>query len=480
MEAKPPGLADAARMVAVPLGELFAIASGAEQAGRIDEAERLLSHLLAAAPGQAEVLHLAGIVAYRRGRMQDAVALMERAVERGIDIAMCLRNLCEVYRRIGRLDDALEAGQRAVRLAPSDPFCQHNLAILHLERLELDAAMACARRALEMRPDMAGAHFLLAECMLLRGEMAPGWEEYEWRFRVMPAQMPVPSSGRPQWDGLPRRHGTLLVAADQGLGDAIQFSRYLPWVAERCRDMVVACRNELRPLLHQIVPGLRIFSDWAQCPAFDAHITLSGLPRLHRTRLETIPAPVPYLHADPMRAAAWHARLAQLLPTGYRRIGIIWAGRPDHNNDHNRSTTLASFTKLSEVPGVALISLQKGTTVPQASAYFGPAPLLNIGPEIADFDDTMAILACLDLLVTVDTSIGHLAGAMGRPVWIMLPRSPDWRWLLDRADTPWYPTARLFRQDTDRSYASVIARIAARLREDIASADLPHARNRLS
>jgi hypothetical protein len=225
----------------------------------------------------------------------------------------------------------------------------------------------------------------------------------------------------------------------------------------------------MSPLLRQLHAGLRVFERWEDCPAYAAFCSLSGLPRLHGTRPDTVPAETPYLRADPKRAAGWRTRLDRLAPAGYRRVGLVWAGRPAHNNDRNRSATLAAFAPLAALPGIALVSLQKGPTTAQAGGYFGRAPLINIGAEVVDYDDTMAILDCLDVLVTVDTSVGHLAGALGRPVWIMLPRVPDWRWLLDRRDSVWYPSVRLFRQTVPRQWKQPVAEIAAGLEQQLAS-----------
>jgi hypothetical protein len=190
---------------------------------------------------------------------------------------------------------------------------------------------------------------------------------------------------------------------------------------------------------------------------------LSGLPRLAATDLQSIPAEIPYLHAGEAKFAVWAERLWALLPRGYRRIGIAWAGRPTHRNDLRRSTRLAAFAPLAALPQVALVSLQKGPAQAEIGNYWGHAPLLNLGPEIGDFADTAAIIECLELVIAVDTSVAHLAGAMGKPVWIMLPYAPDWRWLLDRIDSPWYPTARLFRQSAERRWEPVMAEIAAAL-----------------
>jgi hypothetical protein len=451
--------------VPVPLGEVLRIAGEYERGGRIEDAKRLLDHILAAAPNQGDALHLAGIVAFRRGDPVGSLALMESALQHGIDTPLYLRNICEVYRTLGRLDEALDAARRATALAPSDPLCLHNQAIIHYHRLELDAALECGTQALRIEPSLPGAHFVRAEALLLRGEWAEGWEEYEWRFRIGGAAPLMPPTDKPQWDGTPFTDRALLLVADQGFGDVIQFSRYIAWARERCPDIAIGCSGEMIPLLRQIAPKARVFARWQECPPYAAFCALSGLPRLARTRIDNVPAPIPYLHADPARVAHWAARLDGLVPEGYRRIGLIWAGRPTHNNDRNRTALLTDLASIGNVPGIALLALQKGPKTGQAGGWYGRAPLINLGAEIQDYDDTMAILANIERLVTVDTSVAHLAGAMGRPVWIMLPFAPDWRWLLKRADTPWYPTVRLFRQSTVRRWDDVLQAVARALTE---------------
>ena len=426
-------------------------------------AGRLLHHLLAAAPDHAEALHLAGVLAHRGGRTEEAIALIERALARGADPAVALRNLGEMCRLAGRMDEALAAGRRAVALAPDDPAALHNLAFIHARRLEHDAALAVAGRLLALAPDHAGAHFTRAEVLLLRGNWAEGWEEYEWRFRTAGAPPPIPPEHLrpvPGWDGQPLHHGRLLLVADQGFGDVIQFARYLPWAEAICPAPILAGSPEVMPVLRQVAPRATLITRWAELPPYAAHATLSGLPRLHGTRPDTVPAPIPYLRSDPGRRARWAARLAELVPPGLRRVGLVWAGRPTHRNDGERSVDLDDLAPLARLEGVALLALQKGARVKHAGRYFGRAPLLNLGAEIADYDDTMAVLDELDLLVTVDTSVAHLAGAMGRPTWIMLPTAPDWRWLLGRGDTPWYPTARLFRRGVGQHWAEVASDIA--------------------
>ena len=457
------------------LDRLVALGAEHEQAGRLDEAERVLSQVLAEAPDRFGAAHLLGIVAFKKDRIDDAARLMERSIALAPGNALFHRNICEVYRIQGRYDEALAAGRRAATLAPNDPHCHHNLGVLHYHRLELEEAIASAERALAIDPNLAGAHFGIAEASLLRGDFKRGWQEYEWRFRLANAPQLMPPTDKPQWDGEPLPNDTLLLIADQGYGDVIQFARYIPWAAERCGSTAVACSAELRPVISQI-PGVgAIFTHWERQPNFAAYIPLSGLPRLAGTDLATIPRePMPYLRPPAEKLDHWVDRLDTLVPRGTRRIGIAWAGRPTHHNDRNRSTSLATFAPLSEIAGVTLLTLQKGPAQTQIGRYWGRAPLISLGPELRDFGDTMAVLDRLDMIVTVDTSLGHLGAAMGKPVWTMLPFAPDWRWLLDRSDSPWYPTLRLFRQQKPREWEPVMARIV----EDLAAPQSPSRQKR--
>ncbi|MEI7710398.1 MAG: tetratricopeptide repeat-containing glycosyltransferase family protein [Rhodospirillales bacterium] len=468
MEPIPPPSTATAGLVPVPIGELFTLAADCERSGKLQQADSLLNHMLTTMPNQPDSLHLAGIVSFRLGRIEQALDLMQKAIRFGVDTPLYLRNICEVYRTLGRLDEALETASRAVELSPSDPLCLHNLAIIHYERLEIDESIACAERALLMNDQLPGAHFELAEALLLQGKWDRGWEEYEWRFRIASAAPLMPPTGKPQWQGESFPDDTLLLVADQGFGDVIQFCRYIPWVAERCPNIALACAAEVAPLLAQIHPSLHLFQKWEDAPPYRAFAALSGLPRLHGTRIDNTPAPIPYLHAIPTKVAAWKDRLDRLIPRGFKRIGIVWAGRPTHNNDRRRSATLATFAPLFNLSKIALVSLQKGPSSDQTGKYFGRAPLINLGAEIVDYDDTMAIVENLDIVVTVDTSVGHLAAALGRPVWILLATAPDWRWLLERSDTPWYPTVRLFRQTVARQWTDVMQQVADALRERFA------------
>jgi tetratricopeptide (TPR) repeat protein len=440
--------------------QLMQLASGHEQAGRLDAAEGILRQVIAEKDDHHPALHLLAIVAFKQNRVDLSVQLAEQSIALAPTHALYHRNICEMYRVQGRFDDALAAGRRAAGLAPEDVHSYHNLGVLHYHRLELDEAIASCERALALDPEFAGAHFGIAESSLLRGDFERGWEEYEWRLKLANAPTLLPPTERPQWDGGPLADGILLLIADQGYGDVIQFSRYIPWAAARCGQLAFACGSELHPVVARLIGSGILFDHWERAPEFAAYSPLSSLPRLAGTRPDTIPAATPYLRADPAKSARWAERLGALLPPDYRRIGIVWAGRPTHYNDRNRSTMLATFAPLAEIPGVALVSLQKGPAQTQIGGYWGRAPLVNLGPELRDFGDTMAVLECLERVIVVDTSVGHLAGAMGKEACVMLPYAPDWRWLLGRADSPWYPSVRLFRQGPDRSWQPVIAAIA--------------------
>jgi hypothetical protein len=442
--------------------DVLQIAMQLQRTGKAAEAERMAGHVLAAHPNHAEALHLKGIAIAALGRDAEAAALLERAIAHGLEEPQYYRNICAIYERLGRLDEALTAGKRAVALDATDAESYHNLTVVYARRLELDEAIRHARMALSLDPTRAGAHMALAEALLMRGDLAEGWREYDWRFRLPGAAAPLPPTDRPQWDGGPV-DGTLLLVGDQGSGDVMQFCRYLPWARTRCANIVIACSADLQPLVRQLAPQARMFAKWSDCPPYAAYCAFSGLPLLHGTVLENIPASIPYFQADPERMAIWQERIGKLVPRGHRKIAVAWAGSPTHSNDRNRSMKLAQLRPVFDARNTSFLAVQKGARLNELSAYYGRAPLLNLGASIENFSDTAAILAGLDLVITVDTSVAHLAGALGRPVWIMLPYAPDWRWLLGRADSPWYPTVRLFRQATPGDWDSVVSNVAAAL-----------------
>jgi tetratricopeptide (TPR) repeat protein len=445
----------------VALGEMLLQAVAHERNRRYDQAEPLVHRLLAADPDNPEALNLMATIALLRGEFSCAQDCILRAIEQRPETAAFHRASIEIHRRMALFDSALAAGERALAFDPTDHVVHSMIAAVHMGRLDLARCIASAREALLWKPDFAEAHFELATALLLQGEFATGWAEYEYRFGLVNGPR-LPPTPRPLWQGEKMPQRQLMLVCDQGFGDAVQFARFIPWVVQRCANIAVAADREVVDIVEQMHPGVRIMHRWSPDGPFAAVCPLSSLPRLYGATAENLP-PAPYLRADPARVEAWRGRLHGVCPPGRRRIGIAWAGRPTHHNDFARSIQLATLAPLADLDDIVLVSLQKGPAQAQVGGYRGAAPLLDLGHAIADFADTMAIIANLDLVVTVDTAVAHLAGAMGCPVWIMLPYLPDWRWLLDRCDSPWYPSARLFRQPDPLAWDKVVCRIVQAL-----------------
>jgi hypothetical protein len=297
--------------------------------------------------------------------------------------------------------------------------------------------------------------------LLQLGDFAAGAAEYEWRLRPGRGAA-LPSLERPLWDGRPLPSKTILLRTEQGLGDAIQFVRYAPLVRARCGRVLLQCPPELS-LLFATTPGIdQVVTTDEALPAFDAQAPLMSLMRILETRLESIPAEVPYLAADPERVATLRARLGSAKAL---KVGLVWAGNPNFKGDRDRSlTSLSLLEPLLGVEGVSFFSLQKGERTGEIAALGLSERIVDLAPALDDFADTAAAISQLDLVISTCTSVPHLAGAMARPVWTLLAFAADWRWLLDREDSPWYPTMRLFRQRARGDWPGVIARVADELR----------------
>ena len=290
-------------------------------------------------------------------------------------------------------------------------------------------------------------HLELGRFLMRRGEFRPGLTEFERHWRLKGRVNGVPRLPVSQWNGMRLPGGRILLVADQGAGDAVQFARYIPLVAERCREVILAAPPELADLLRSAKGLTRVVTRYEDVGSVDVFCILSSLPFLLGTTLETIPGSVPYLTVDAARGAAWKARLDARTPPGLPRVGIAWAGNPAHPGDRWRSTRLAAWKPLLDVSGVSFISLQKWVPERDRGSVASASRLIDLTDGRDDFADTAALVQALDLVVSVDTSIAHIAGALAKRAWVLLARLPDWRWLLDREDSPWYPTLRLFRQD---------------------------------
>ncbi len=316
-------------------------------------------------------------------------------------------------------------------------------------------ALADYAKAITLAPGYVDAHFNEALALLTVGDYARGFVEYEWRWKR--AAIARRSIGKPLWLGeYPIGRKAILLHAEQGLGDTIQFARYAPLLAEGGASVMLEVQSELKDLLSGLA-GVRVFARGEALPAFDVHCPLGSLPLALKTTLQTVPAGIPYLRASEERLAKWRPRL-DVLPG--KRVALAWAGNPNHINDRNRSIALARLAPLLSAPGVSVVGVQREVPQGDRAALAG---MTHLGDELADFQDTAAVLALCDLVISVDTSVAHLAGAMGRPLWVLLPFWPDWRWTLDGARSPWYPDARLYRQGADLDWDPVIARLRAKM-----------------
>ncbi|GAB0119306.1 tetratricopeptide repeat protein [Acidisoma sp. 7E03] len=365
----------------------------------------------------------------------------------------------------GRLDEALTLARQLFLAEPGEVEAPYRLACIHHRGGEIGEAEAWTRRVLLLQPDHAAAHVLLAELLLLQGRLAEGWVEYDWRFHLPGAAPFLPEAlrqGRPLWDGGPLP-GPLMLVGDQGFGDVIQFSRYVPWVLERVRDVRLGASDALAPLLGRVFPRLRVATRVADYADFTACLPLSSLPRLHGTTCETIPLPVP-MAPEPGRVAIWRERLQVALPEGLRRIGLVWAGRPTHGHDAWRSIPFARLAEaLAGLAGITLVSLQLGERAAERAGYAGAAPVFDAAPFLSDYEETAAALAALDGVVTVDTSVAHLAGSLRLPAAVLLPATPDWRWGLSGERSAWYPSLRLYRQPALGDWQAPLAAVRAAL-----------------
>ena len=420
---------------------------------------------LDADPRYAPALHVRGVVAQRLGQPALACSLFESAIACGGGRPSLYFDLIEAYRMDWRLDDALQVGRRASELWPDDAVLATALGFVLYDRGELDDAIALLRRVIAEAPDHPGAHMKLGQCLLAGGDSA-GWPEYEWRFRQSGESPAPPPTTQPKWDGSDASAKTLLLVCDEGFGDVIQFARFIPLLAKRCRKMVIACGAEMRPFIFQQEGGADNFQHWRQMPAHDVYCHLNSVPGLLQTNVAAPPAPIPYIRADSDRALLWRDRLNTALPAGFR-VGLAWAGNPAHLNDRRRSISFDHLLALTAIPGLALVGLQRSAAPVTMPELKGPAPFLDCGPQIGDFVDTAAIVENLHLLISVDSAPAHVAGAMGKPVWMLLPFTGDWRWPRGRTDTPWYPSVRLFRQSRPGDWSGVIAAVVRELRSAV-------------
>ncbi|HEV3383703.1 MAG TPA: tetratricopeptide repeat protein [Gemmata sp.] len=544
---------------------LLTIAVNYHQAGQLREAEKLYREILASEPGNADALHLLGVIAYQVGKHEPAIEHIKNAIRlRGMDAEMC-SNLGAAYQALNQLKEAECCYQNALQERPDHISARYNIGNLYLKQRKLDEAIDCYRRVLQLQPDNIGAinnlgqalkgqedfsgaancyekilqlqpgnaevhinlgtvrdaqkrhneaiacyrhaiqlrpdlstghynlgnslkdqghlseaiasyhrslqlapdhadsHFALGMSSLTVGEWVEGWREYEWRWKTHFFKVPDFAQDR-GWDGSDLHGRTIVIHAEQGMGDTIQFVRYLPLVRERGGRIVFQCQDRLTSLLNGVIAADEIVPREQPLPPSDCAVALMSLPGIFNTTPENIPAQIPYLHADPERRARWRNWLDQYPG---RKVGICWRGNPKHPDDARRSVKLTAFAQLAKIDGIQLVSLQTSDGLEELAEH---AESLNIldAAIVADekgesFLELAALYSELDLIVTVDTVTCHLAGALGVPAWVALAFMADWRWLQKREDTPWYPSLRLFRQQRPGEWDPVFSSMSEAL-----------------
>jgi tetratricopeptide (TPR) repeat protein len=428
--------------------------------GRAQDALGAFGEVLVLMPRHPQARLDRGLALAALGRHQEAVAEFEAA------LALSSKNPAAHYNHgislfsLGGYAKAVAAYDRALSIAPDHVKAWNNrgLALQALNRHE--EALASYAKALELQKDYADAHFNQALALLTIGEFRRGFEKYEWRWRRSGIP-PGRGYGRPLWLGeYPLERRTILLHAEQGLGDTIQFVRYVPMLARAGAKVVLEVQPQLKALLGQIEGAAAVVARGEPLPAFDVHCPLGSLPLALKTEPTTIPSTDRYIGADEAQMAKWRLRLEAL---GRPRIALAWSGNPQHMNDRNRSIPLSLFAPLWSTGALHFLSVQRELRDGDAELLAREPRVTQLGTELDDFANTAAVLALVDLVITVDTSVAHLAGAMGRPVYILVPFSPDWRWTLAGESSRWYPTARLFRQPSVGDWDSVIERLRGEL-----------------
>lgn len=436
--------------------------------GRPQQARGSLETAVQLDPNDAGARNDLAIVLAEQGLLAEALPHFEAAVALDPKLALAHCNLARVLGGLERLDEAVASYRQAVRLDPGYVSARNNLGIELTRLARYDEALAEFDEALRLDAENAAAHANRAVLLLRLGRFAEGFAEYEWRWRTYPPKSPPRDFAQPQWNGEDLRAATLMLHAEQGFGDTLQFCRYAPLIARRCAKVFLEVPRPLLRLLRQslaaenleVIPRLGDFPAAQALPRTDYHCPLLSVPRVLGTTVDDVPAAVPYLAADAAVAAAWAQRLTELPG---RKVGLVWAGLPQYADDAQRSLPLAQLAPLGTVSGVTFVSLQTGAAAGQAVTPPAGLTIHDASPGLRDFADTAALMTALDLVVSVDTAAAHLAGALGKPVWLLNRFDTDWRWMVDRTDSPWYPTMRIFRQPRRGDWDSVVAQVCVEL-----------------
>jgi tetratricopeptide (TPR) repeat protein len=429
---------------------------------RFDEALTSYDRALALRPDHVETLCSRGAALHELKRFDEALASYDRALALWPDHVEAFSNRGVTLHELKRYEEALASYDRALALRFDHAEALRNRGATLNKLKRFDEALTSYDRALAVEPDYADAHFNKSLLQLLKGDFAAGWREYEWRLKTKRRLSSKRDFTQPLWLGQTAIDGkTILLHAEQGLGDTIQFCRYVPLVAGRGARVLLEVPLPLQDLMAGLAGVAEVISPQEKAPDFDLHCPLLSLPLALGTRVESIPAQVPYVTVPPESLRRWSSAVGA---KGKLRIGLAWSGSATHKADAIRSIDLRSLLPLLDIDA-EFTSLQKDVRADDATVLNERGDIVHFGDKLDSFADTAAIIANLDLVISVDTSVAHLAGALAKPVWVLLPFLPDFRWLLERQDSPWYPTARLFRQQTPGDWSDVIGRVVIELKK---------------
>ncbi len=436
------------------------------QAKQLLEAEAIYRAVLERSPHDANAWCYLGIALHDQHRYPEAVEAYRKALSYHPEFPIALNNLGNSLRYIHEFEEADASFQRAIDLKPDYLNAYKNRGTLHVWTGRLDTGQAYYEQALAINPNEAELHRNLGVIYLLQGNFEDGWREYRWRWRV--GDLHRPNINAPVWNGENLSGKSILLTAEQGLGDTLHFVRLAKELREQGAQTTIYCQPPLMALLQNSPEVGRIYpNSLALDRTFDFQCSLLDVADQLQLNTDTLPHQVPYIHPSPHLIQYWEQRLPK--QPGSIRVGIAWQGNPDHQADAFRSIPLAEFEQLADLPQVELVSLQSGFGAEQLHDWKGRQPIRTLDESIDQssgaFMDTAAIMQSLDLVISSDTSLAHLAAAMALPTWIALGYIPDWRWLLGRDDSPWYPTVRLFRQPTIGDWRSVFAKIRSKLAE---------------
>lgn len=422
---------------------------------RVDQALQSFEIALMLKPDDTDALYHSGLLLDQEKKPHQAIACFERLLAIQPDRIDARYAMGAILSAMDRDEEAIGCYRKVLEMVPDHVYALNNLGLLLREQGEIDQAVAAFQKAIEIKPDQPPPHWNLSHALLLTGNFESGWQEFEWRLKKDDWQ--IANSRRcqvPLWSGESFAGKTMLVHDEQGLGDTIQFMRYLLMVKELGGNVIFEAQKPLMGLLEgfpgidRLVPST---ADGFLPEGIDIYAPLLSLPAIFNTTVDTIPDTVPYLHADTAKTNCWRERLQG----DEFKVGIVWAGRPENPNDRNRSCHLRNFEPLTNIRGVRLIGIQLGEAAEQVNDLPAGMEVINFGPELENFTDTMGLIENLDLIIAVDTAVAHLAGAMGKAVWLILTFAHHWPWLLERTDSPWYPSMKIYRQKKKGDWAGI-------------------------